>query len=106
MRYSEQIIQNTSIPLDIADPTRQLLLLLKKVKKTIIEQQEDIFIQIESTIKSIANFEVNTPIDILVKIWDDLRDDQFETNDPFQGILFDFQRNIMKHLIEMSKKEI
>lgn len=106
MRYSEQVIQKMAIPLDITVSSRELLMLLKKVKKSIIEQQEDVFIQIEETINSIANHEVEPPIDTLIKIWDDLRDDQFETDDPFQGIIFDFQRNIMKFLIEMSKKEI
>ena len=71
-----------------------------------MEQQDDVFTQIEETIKSISNYEVEPPIDTLIKIWDDMRDDQFETDDPFQGIIFDFQRNIMKHLIDISKKEI
>ena len=106
MRYSEQVIQNPSIPLDITVSPRELLILLKKVKKSIMEQQEDVFTQIEKTIISIANHEIEPPIDTFMKIWDDLRDDRFETDDPFQGIIFDFQRNIMKHLIDMSKKEI
>ena len=106
MRYSEQIIQDTPIPLDITLSSRELLMLLKKVKKNIIEQQEDVFIQIEKMIKSIANYEVGSSLDTLIKIWNDMRDDQFETDDPFQGIIFDFQRNIIKNLIDLSKKEI
>ena len=106
MRYSEQVIQDTPIPLDITLSSIEFLMLLKKVKKNIIEQQEDVFIQIEKTIKSIANYDVEAPLDTLIKIWDDMRDGQFETDDPFQGIIYDFQRNIMKHLIDLSKKEI
>ncbi len=106
MRYSEQVIQNTPIPLDNALSSRKLVVLLKRLKKNILEQQDDVFTQIEETIKSISNYEVEPPIDTLIKIWDDMRDDQFETDDPFQGIIFDFQRNIMKHLIDISKKEI
>lgn len=104
MRYHEQVIQDAPSSLGITIPSTQLLSFLKEAKEIIMEQQDDIFIQIEETIKSIANYGMNTPVDTLIAVWDDLRKVEFETEDPLQKILFDFQIDIISHLIDVSTR--